>query len=526
MYDCVYFSTRFFRSIAMIFYLLLAVFALWIIVFRFRRRRLYRLASLIPGPKELPIIGIAHTVRGNTEDIMRSMQRFAYESMQHNGIIRFWLGHIFYVMLVNPVDLEVVFKTCLEKDDAYRYIRKLTGNGSAFAPVSIWRQRRKINIAALSPKIVESFIDVFSMQSEIMTKILMDRVGNGQFPIWPYLNRYALDSVGETTMGVNINSQGSLNAPFLEAVNCLLNVIAERMFHLWLQPEWMFRLFPQYALYSKSKEFVYDYMDKVLKNKREELRNRKKCETDAVQSCDLKDYQNKSLLDHLISVSGGDKGYSDLELREEIFVMVVAGTDTSAVCMGYTLLLLGKYPLIQDKVYEELREVFGDSERPLVKEDLGKLKYLERVIKESLRLFPSVPFITRTILVDTKLPSGRILPAGSGAILSIWGAHRDPKYWGPDAEAFDPDRFLPERFKLQHACSYIPFSNMPRNCIGYRYAMLSIKTALSSILRRYRVVAAPEPSAAPRIRVKMDIMMKAVDDYTLALEMRQPRNIM
>lgn len=62
--------------------------------------------------------------------------------------------------------------------------------------------------------------------------------------------------------------------------------------------------------------------------------------------------------------------------------------------------------------------------------------------------------------------SGYVLPAGSGIVASIWGVHRDPKYWGPDAENFDPDRFLPERFKLEHPCSYMPFSNGPRNCVG------------------------------------------------------------
>lgn len=64
------------------------------------------------------------------------------------------------------------------------------------------------------------------------------------------------------------------------------------------------------------------------------------------------------------------------------------------------------------------------------------------------------------------LASGRVLPAGSGVVCSIWGIHRDPKYWGPNAEEFDPDRFLPELFNLTHACSFMPFSNGPRNCVG------------------------------------------------------------
>ncbi|MBQ5154037.1 cytochrome P450, partial [Macrococcus caseolyticus] len=126
-------------------------------------------------------------------------------------------------------------------------------------------------------------------------------------------------------------------------------------------------------------------------------------------------------------------------------------------------------------------------------------------------MFPPVPLIIRKVLQEITLPSGRRLPAGSGVVCSIWGVHRDPQHWGPDAEEFDPDRFLPERFNLKHPCSYMPFSNGPRNCLGYQYALMSIKTALSTVLRHYEVVEDREDGPKPHIRVKLDIMMKAVD---------------
>ncbi|CAH0727718.1 unnamed protein product, partial [Brenthis ino] len=235
------------------------------------------------------------------------------------------------------------------------------------------------------------------------------------------------------------------------------------------------------------------------------------------------EYQNNSFLDMLISISGGENGYSNVELREEVLTMTVAGTDTSATVIGYTLMLLAKYPKIQDKVYEELYEIFGDSNRPVTKQDLVDMKCLERVVKESLRLFPPVPFIVRKVETEVKLPSGRILPAGTGAVLGIWGCHRDPKYWGPDAEHFDPDRFLPERFNLEHACSYMPFSNGPRNCVGYQFALMSIKTSLAWILRNNKVVGEPEDGPIPHIKVKFSIMMKDVTGYQVALEKRQPK---
>ncbi|CAH2075150.1 unnamed protein product, partial [Iphiclides podalirius] len=323
----------------------------------------------------------------------------------------------------DPVDLEMVLKTCLEKDDLHRFLRRVLGNGGIFAPVAIWRKRRKILVPAFSPKILDNFVEIFSDQSEILAARLGECVGRGKVCLWPYISTYTLDAV-----------------------------------------------------------------------------------------CDLGSYQNQTFLDHLIRLSGGEKGYNNIELREEVLTLTIAGTDTSAVAIGYTLKLLGMYPKIQEKVVQEMQEVFGDSDRPLVKDDLLKLKYLERVVKESLRLFPPVPFIIRKVLQDIILPSGIVLPAGSGIVVSIWGIHRDPKYWGPDAECFDPDRFAPERFKLLPPCSYMPFSSGPRNCV--------VKTALSTILRRYKIVAAAESGPIPHIKSKIDIMMKATDDYEVVLEKR------
>ncbi|XP_049866094.1 cytochrome P450 4d2-like [Pectinophora gossypiella] len=494
----------------------------WMAMFKYRRRHMYKLARPIPAPEvELPVIGIAHKLMGNTEDIMTTLSNFSYECTKHNGIIKGWLGHILYFVLINPADLEVVLKTCLEKDDLHRFLRKVIGYGGIFAPVSIWRRRRKILVPAFSPKIVENFVEVFSEQSERLAERLDARADTGTFSIWPYLSTYTLDSVCETAMGVKVNAQGNPNSPYLLAMNKVLNLVCERIFHLWLQPDWLYRLFPQYPEHQRCVKIMHDFTDDVIKKKREEIKNQGQNKT---KDYDLGTYKRKTFLDLLISVSGGgEKGYTDVELREEVLTLSVAGTDTSAVAVGYTLKLLAMYPAAQEKVYKELHEVFGDSDRPLTKEDLMQLKYLERVVKESLRLYPPVPFIIRKVLEDIKLPSGRILPAGSGVVCSIWGTHRDPKYWGPDADNFDPDRFLPERFNLANTYSFMPFSSGPRNCVGYQYALMSVKTAVSAVLRRYRVVGKEETSPAPTIRVKLDVMMKAVDGYQLALERRRPK---
>ncbi|KAL4708412.1 hypothetical protein ACJJTC_019648 [Scirpophaga incertulas] len=507
----------------MFLYIFITAVLLWVAIYRFRRRNMYKFAAKIPSvDSELPVIGVAHTLTGNTEDIMSTLQSYTYTAMKNGGLIRTWFSTFLYFLMVSPEDAEYILRNCLEKDDIHRFIKPIIGNGGIYAPVSIWRRRRKILVPAFSPKIVENFVEVFSEQSQILTKQLGAQATKQKFSIWPYVSTYTLDSVCETALGVKINSQSSPDTPFLVCMNRILNLTCERIFHLWLQPDWLYKLFPQYKEHTKCQLKMHGFTDDVIKKKRLDIELQKESKSETRSQLDLEEYKTKTFLDLLIEISGSENGYTNEELREEVLTLTIAGTDTSAVAIGYTLKMLSKYPKIQEQVYNEIRDVFGDSDRPLVKGDLVQLRYLERVIKETLRLFPPVPFIIRKIERDITLPSGTQLPGGSGLIVSIWGAHRDPKYWGPNADTFDPDRFLPERFNLTHSCSYMPFSQGPRNCIGYQYALMSIKTAITTILRTFKVVADPEDSPTPHLRLKIDIMMKDVDGYQIALEKRQP----
>ena len=113
---------------------------------------------------------------------------------------------------------------------------------------------------------------------------------------------------------------------------------------------------------------------------------------------------------------------------------------------------------------EEIFEIFGDSDRPCTAEDAAQMKYLECCIKEALRLYPSVPFISRQMCEDSEL-DGYKIPSGVSVAVQIYALHRNEEYF-PEPEVFKPERFQTEESLGRHPFAFVPFSAGPRNCIG------------------------------------------------------------
>ncbi|XP_023234092.1 cytochrome P450 4C1-like [Centruroides sculpturatus] len=138
----------------------------------------------------------------------------------------------------------------------------------------------------------------------------------------------------------------------------------------------------------------------------------------------------------------------------------VEGHDTTAHAMSWTLYFLGRFQEIQDKVYLELKEIFkNDMNRDITINDLTKMTYLECVIKESMRIYPSAPFVGRINPSEMKIDNNS-LPANSIYIVCINSIHHNPSVY-ENPEVFDPDRFLPENFRKLHPYVFLPFSAGP-----------------------------------------------------------------
>jgi cytochrome P450 len=179
--------------------------------------------------------------------------------------------------------------------------------------------------------------------------------------------------------------------------------------------------------------------------------------------------------------------FTNREIWEHILTILSAGYETSATCLSHCMLFIAMFQDIQQRMFDEINDVFPNGDEEISVERLGKLQYMERVIKETLRIAPVGPVIFRETRKDYEIEPGLVIPKGVVFILHIYCLHRNKKIWGERAEEFDPDNFLPERVAQRHPASFIPFSFGKRNCIGLRYAMLSMKTILLRMLQKYKL---------------------------------------
>lgn len=178
---------------------------------------------------------------------------------------------------------------------------------------------------------------------------------------------------------------------------------------------------------------------------------------------------------------------NDEQLRDEVISILLSSAETTALTLSWACHELGRHPDCQDRLQAEVDEILHGE--PPAPEDLAKLDYTKRVVKETLRLYPPTYLLSRAPVTDVDLGGYRI-PAGSTLLYSLYSQHRDPTLFRlPDT--FDPDRWLPERAADVTTAAYLPFGEGAHRCLGEGFAWSEAMTTLAIIAGRRRLVAAP-----------------------------------
>jgi cytochrome P450 len=201
---------------------------------------------------------------------------------------------------------------------------------------------------------------------------------------------------------------------------------------------------------------------------------------------------------------------SDTQVRDEVMTIFIAGHETTANALTWTFYLLSQNPNIEKKLLDELVSIINSNKTPTV-DDIPKLKFTEKVLRESMRLYPPVWTIGRS--VDNEYTLGKYtIPAGSTILMSQYVMHHDPRYYN------EPDRFDPERWSSGARSSlprfsYFPFGGGIRACIGEQFAWMEGILVLATIVRQWkmhlvrgqRVKLDPAITLRPKYGMKMKL---------------------
>ncbi|XP_058823412.1 cytochrome P450 4V2-like [Topomyia yanbarensis] len=406
---------------------------------------------------------------------------------------------------------------CLEKPFFYRF----TGleNGLLSAKHQLWKKQRKTLNSSFNLKILYSFIPIFESCCRKMIEDLNELAAAGPtVNIMNCASKCTLEMVFGTTIGIDVTNQSN-EKEILGYVERLFNLVSRRMLTLHLYFDWVYRFTKDYREDRKLRTICIEKANELIDEQKKRISSRKDCNRNCCDELGSESHYRKPriFIEQLLEESNEEEEkFSVEEIYHNAYTIILAGNDTSALSVAHSCLFLAMYPHIQDKVYAELRNVYPCEDSPITPDNLKQLEYMEMFIKETLRLCPVVPNIARQAVNDVWI-DGKRVPKGSIFVVSFYALHRRKDIWGPDAYQFDPENFHPDRTKGRHPYGYLPFSGGPRNCIGWRYAMISIKVMLIYLLRTFKLSTDLRQTD---LRYRFDLTLKLAFEHLVRLERR------
>ncbi|KAJ9596972.1 hypothetical protein L9F63_012002 [Diploptera punctata] len=493
--------------------LLVTLFITCALYYWYSRRRLRYLASKLPGPPTLPLVGNSLLFVGTAEKMFKNSSRIVNTWAP---IFRLWLGPILVVALSDPRDIEIVLRNSkyFEKGWVYNFLRPWLGKGLITASGERWHKHRKLITPTFHFKILEQFVPIFEANCNILVEKLR-KTESEVINIAEYMELYSLDTICETAMGYQPQGQLNERSPYVDATKKVSEIMQKRVAKIWLYNDFLFNWTTSGQELKKSLKIIHGISTEIVKRKMEQLKTLKSQGVDIKENESIGEKKKMAFLDHLLHNSADDNDLTVQDIREEVDTFLFTGHDTTTSLLSFTLFLLGHHQSIQEEAYQEVRSVVGDSERSITYNDLSKLKYVERCLLETLRVYPTVSVLPRSCKAEIKMRD-HVLPAGCIVLIFIMKLHKNPEFF-PDPITFNPDRFLPENISKRHPYSFIPFSAGPRNCIGQKYGMIQAKYILATILRNFHIT----PGCKRReLRPVSHIVTKSANGIPIILKSR------
>jgi cytochrome P450 / NADPH-cytochrome P450 reductase len=451
----------------------------------------------IPMPSRLPVIGNLHQVQRG-----KLMQHLLAVSQAHEGIFQMDFGGRIGIFVHSAA---LAAELCDEKrfrkviGVALGKVRDFGGDGlfTAHGDEPNWAKAHRVLMPAFSARAMRGY---FPMMLEVADQLVAKwKMHEGQ-DLWVAddMTRLTLDTISLAGFGYRFNSYGSERMhPFLESMG---RGLTEAMASLTRLP--FIKHLPnraREARYQEDLAGMFKLVDDV-------IAERKRHPTDGNDLLNLMltavDPETKTRLE-------------DVNIRYQVITFLIAGHETTSGLLSFALYLLVRHPAVLAQAYAEVDRVFGDTTEPDYSM-MSELTIIDRILKETLRLWPTAPAITLGAYEDTVIGGQYPIAKNYPIQLLILALHRDPKVW-ENPNAFDIDRFLPEREALIDPNGYKPFGSGVRACIGRQFALIEAKLALAMILHNFSLYDAEDY----KLSVKETLTLKP-DDFRIRVRARRP----
>ncbi|KAH6770834.1 cytochrome P450 [Perilla frutescens var. hirtella] len=390
------------------------------------------------------------------------------------------------VYTADPLNVEYILKTNFPNygkgEFNHDIMKDLFGEGIFAVDGKKWRHQRKLASYEFSAKVLRDFsCSVFrSNAAKLASKVYIEALASREMDLQDMLMKSAMDTMFKVGFGVDLDTlSGSdgISNQFIKAFDDS-NVI---VYWRYVDVFWKVKRFLNVGLernLKKNVRIIDNFVYKLIHHKGEQMRNEEGAKED--------------ILSRFLIESEKDKeNMTDQYLRDIILSFLIAGKDTSANTLAWFFYMLCKYPLIQEKVVQEVKLATKSRNESSVDEfvvelseaALDRMQYLHAALTETLRLYPAVPVDGKHANEDDILPDGHTIKKGDGINYMPYAMGRMAYIWGEDAEEFRPERWLEDGvFQGESPFKFTAFQGGPRICLGKEFAYRQMKIVAATLV--------------------------------------------
>lgn len=417
------------------------------------------------------MLGIAHRVFGRTNQrILEVLSGLSDET--HSRPFRVWIGPTLVVGISDPDNICALFESfaCLHKPQMLKkafYLHSLLATDQP-----MWKKRDEFR-DAVGARMLSSYLPEMARKAALLAKNELLTASDSP-TIAKEMFKCVIDSTTATLFGTETNAQSVAGGVLYDILNDARRSILQSVSFVWWEAGVAHK-----ASDKLSTEMVAEFLKPIRHRKRTEIEKIDKNSDDYLKSGH--EAHSLDFLEQCLWLEDADV-LSDAGTLDHLGMALATGLDVTNAIFS-VLLMLAIHPEQQAKTLQEILSVAKHPISDLGTKQLTKLKHLDCVLKETLRLFPMKPIVSRLTSQKVQLIDAT-LSGGTMVVINIANLHRNPTVWGANATQFDPRRFYDSKAP-KSSYSYMPFSTSFDGCIGAEYAEILMKTILVHLLHKY-----------------------------------------